>query len=134
MVLYQPSMKPIIPIAAIAVACLGAAAGWTLRDHAEGKKCSYLADGYRPFAGEYYRLPAFSDDQIPDAIVANVQQCWATHPYFGPHHSIQMVDARKVSETRYYLAFEPAGITDINLVFLVDKDNGVIDALQRSTM
>jgi len=78
----------------------------------------------------FQRLPKYPLEAVPQSIVGNIQKCWAEKPYGGPQYSLAMTDARIVSASRYYLVFEPHGIADVLLVFLVDRKTGVVEAYQ----
>lgn len=98
----------------------------------ESSACDYLNRGYQPLKGGITSLPSYPLEQVPDRVVREIQKCWAAKPYGGPQHSIRLRDARKVSSTRYYLLFEPWGITDTRLVFLVDRELGVLEGYKHS--
>ncbi|WP_097092516.1 hypothetical protein [Novosphingobium sp. Chol11] len=114
-------------------ASIGGAAGWILNDQAEGRRCNYLANGYELLPIRTERLSRSELEHVPEHVLGDIQRCWAANPYGGPQHSLALTDARKLSAARYYVAFEPLGITDVQIVFLVDRKDGVIGAFQRST-
>jgi hypothetical protein len=126
-------MKGWTAILGILAAGFGGAAGWVLNDQVESRRCNYLANGYELLSVKFESLAPYDLEHVPNHVLSSIQRCWAENPYEGPQHSIEMIDARKLSATRYYLAFSPIGITDVQLVFLVDRENGVIGAFQRST-
>ena len=127
------TMKGRTAIVCVMAASIGGAAGWILNDQAASRRCNYLANGYQLLPIRVERLSRYDLEHVPEDVLGNIQRCWAENPYGGAQHSLALTDARKLSATRYYVAFEPLGITDVQLVFLIDRKDGVIGAFQRST-
>ena len=118
-------MRGRIGIAAILPAVLLAAC-----EMAEVQKCGYLAAGY-PLsdAQEIKDLPDAGTRRVPLARFAQVQSCWAVQPFGGDNqHTLEYVETRWVSGEEYYLLFEPAGITDVQVFFHIKEPVGVVGA------
>jgi hypothetical protein len=96
--------------------------------------CEYLADGYPRLDTDLNPLPILHLEQVPNAVVSEVQKCWAAHPYGGPQHSLLLQEARKTAGNGYYLVFQPRGIEDVELVFRVNGEGRVTAGYQSSTL
>jgi hypothetical protein len=121
----------------VAIGLFGAAsatAGWFGHKATTSAGCAYTGGGYDRLNHDVLRLPSYSVEQVPNEVIGAIQKCWAAHPYGGPQHSIQLVDARKMPSGGYYILFEPLGITDIQLVFQVERTGSVVRAFQYSTL
>jgi hypothetical protein len=99
----------------------------------ESGHCDYLVDGYERLHTDLNSLPLIPLEQISEAVVGEVQKCWATHPYGGPQHSLRLQAARQAGANGYYLIFEPSGIQDVALVFQVNAESRVTGGYQSST-
>lgn len=122
-------------MAALALFAAGSAcAGWLARESADRTGCAYTAAGYGRLNGDLHSLARFALENVTDDVVGGIEKCWAAHPYGGPKHSIELVDARKAPSGGYYLMFEPLGISDVQLVFRVQRDRRVTQAFQYSTL
>lgn len=120
-----------------AIGLFGAAsatAGWIGHKAATSAGCEYTAAGYGRLNGDVLRLPKYPLKEVSDDVVGDIQKCWAAHPYGGPQHSIGLVDARKMPSGGYYLLFEPLGITDVQLVFRVQRTGRITQAFQYGTL
>lgn len=115
---------------------LGAAAfgasGWVANDFVSARACSYTANGYERLDVDLSALPEYPLERVENDVVGEIQKCWAAHPYHGPRHVLQLVDARKAADGGHYLLFEPQGITDTQLAFFIDPKRGVKGAYVRS--
>jgi hypothetical protein len=98
-----------------------------------GFDCRFLDEGYKRFDRSLTSLAEYPLENVPDEVVGSIQRCWAERPYESPQHSILLSGARVASPSRYYLIFEPWGITDMYLVFSVERGNSVVDAYTYST-
>lgn len=102
------------------IAAGGAWAGWLARGAVERSRCDYTAAGYPLLRGDIRRLPSLPLERVvSSAALGEIQKCWAANPYAGPQHSLELVDARLARDGGYYVIFEPDGINDVGVVFLV---------------
>ena len=107
-----------------AIACAGCQAG--------ARECAYLSEGYASLDGRIIAsLEPYELDRIPPSIIDDVRNCWAEKALGGDgQYTLEVVEARRASPTGYYVIFEPRGITDVKLAFLVDDEKGVIGAYE----
>ena len=96
----------------------------------EAQECAFLSEGYASFDNqEIKRLPTSGTRRVPLARFAQVQSCWAAKPFGGDNqYSLEYVETRWVSDTEYYLIFEPVGITDVHVGFLINEPQGAVKA------
>jgi hypothetical protein len=115
-----------------AVACI--VAGWIGRGLTAENSCRYTASGYGRLHGDLNRLPRYPLENVSDVVVGNIQRCWAAHPYIGPQQSLNIIGAAKAPSGGYFLVFDPWGLTDTQIVFLVDARGRVTRAFAYSTI
>jgi hypothetical protein len=116
-------------IFALAMACSPRKA----TDHGAGS-CDYLSDGYGRLRVDVEALPEIDAKKIPAQVLESIRKCWSVYPYDGPQYNLILREARVFSNSKYYVVFVPDGITDVLIVFLVDRQRGVEDAYQFGRM
>jgi hypothetical protein len=126
--------RRLVATAAVIGAVASAGAGWIARDLAAGHSCRYTARGYARLYGDLNKLPQYPLENVSDSVVADIQRCWAVHPYHGPQHSLGVIGAVKAPPGGYYLVFEPWNLTDVQVVFRVDGNGRVSRAFVYSTL
>ena len=120
-------------VALAGAATSGLIGGWWARDYVGRNECSYTAIGYERLNEDLGSLTSLPLEQVSAGVLLNIQRCWAAHPYGGPQHVLELVDARRTPIGGYYAVFEPLGITDVQLAFRVQADGQVTQAYQRGT-
>lgn len=122
---------------AAAIILVGGAAaavgGWMARDFTTAQTCDYTASGYERLTVSVHTLPKLPLESVSDDVVGKIQKCWAAHPFVGPQHAIQFVDARRAPDGGYFLLFDPLGVSDVQLVFSVDANWDVTGSHSQST-
>ncbi len=119
----------------LGTAAAGIALGWLAHQHHVDEPCRFMAQGYKKVRLDTRSLQDFPLNRVPDAALAAVQRCWASRPYIGPLRVLELVDAFEMKSGDYYLAFEPIGVTDVQIVFLIRRsDEKPVAAFQRSTL
>lgn len=94
-----------------------------------------MTRGYEAIRIDAESLRELPLDSIPEGVFPVVQRCWAGKPYMGPLHTLELVGAFETQGRDYYLAYEPSGITDVQILFLIRRgDEKPIAAFQRSTL
>jgi len=92
--------------------------------------CYSLDDGYSGFdVTEIRGLPTAGAREVPPVRFREVYSCWAENPYGGDRqYALRYVETRWLSSDEYYLVFEPAGITDVQIAFLIREPEGIVEA------
>jgi hypothetical protein len=120
---------------AFGVTAAGVALGWFAHQYCANEPCRFMAQGYKAVRLDTRSLQKFPLDQVPDRVFSAVQRCWAGKPYAGPLHVLELVDAFETKSKDYYLAFKPSGVTDVQILFLIRRDDEKpVAVLQRSTL
>ena len=112
---------------------IGAFGGWVAREKAALTECAYTAEGYKRLTDDPAKLAKHPLENVSQQALGDIQRCWAAHPYAGPQHALELVDARKLPTGGYYAIFDPSGIADVQLVFRVDRSGKVAQAFQHGT-
>lgn len=114
-----------------ALAAAGAAACQSGRG-----ECDYLRDGYAVLSSRViYDLPHYPLSRVSASTLQEVERCWAQTPYGGDlQYTLELREAREAPASRYYLIFEPRGVTDVALAFLIDEHGSVVDAFEYSML
>jgi len=119
----------------LGVAAAGMALGWFAHQYYANEPCRFMAQGYKSVRLDTRSLRKFPLDRVPDGVFLAVQRCWAGTPYEGPIHVLGLVDAFETKSRDYYLAFQPSGVTDVQILFLIShSDQKPVAAFQRSTL
>lgn len=107
---------------AVAIAIGSFGGGWLARDATSKSKCAYTARGYPPLKSRLDQLQKLALEEVVDTkIIGDIQKCWAAHPFVSPQDSLLLKDARKADADSYYVIFEPWGVTDVEVAFLVEN-------------
>ena len=122
-----------LELAKIAVVTACVAAGWFAHALAAERSCRYTTRGYASLRTDLRALPELPWDRVGNDVLGKIQRCWAAHPYQGPQYSLEFVEARKAPTGGFYVVSYPLGITDTQLVFLVDTERRVSNAYVAST-
>lgn len=102
--------------------------------NAEPEICPTTRDGYPRLSEDLSHLRPIPLDQISDTALNRVQQCHGAHPYISKQHTIYVDRAGKAPNGNTYLFFHVYGATDVQLVFVLNEDDRLIQAHQYSTL
>lgn len=122
-------------LSALSAAAAGITIGWFAHQYHASEPCRFMAQGYKSVHLDTRSLRKFLLDRVSDRAISAVQRCWVSTPYEGAIHVLKLVDAFETKSRDYYLAFEPGGVTDVQILFLIRRgDDKPVAAFQRSTI
>ena len=128
-------MSSRVIISVLSAAAAGMTLGWFAHQYHANEPCRFMAQGYKAVRLSNPSLRKFPLDSVPDGVLSAVHRCWAGKPYEGPIHVLELVDAFATKSGDYYLAFEPSGVTDVQILFLIRRsEEKPVAAFQRSTI
>jgi len=108
--------------------------GWFAQEYHAHEPCAFMEQGYKSLNLNNQLLRKISAKSVPEEVFLKVQQCWSVRPYEHPLATLQLVGVLETKSKNYYLDYEPGGMSDVRVVFLIRRDeNKPVAAFQRST-
>ena len=96
--------------------------------------CGFLSDGYTSLSENLAALADIRSEALPANARLTVERCYPSHPYDDYLGPFRFVGAKRAANGNIYLVYEPTGITDVQLVFEVGRDQRPLKAFQYSTL
>lgn len=108
--------------------------GWLASSITIGDRCPSTAHGYATLNVDTRKLEELPWRLVSTEALGEIQKCWAAHPYQGPQYSLDFFKVVKAPTGGVYVLAYPSGITDTELVFLVDAHGQLSKAFVVGTL
>lgn len=96
--------------------------------------CGFLSLGYTNLTENLAGLADIPSVAVPANARLAVERCYPIYPYNDYLGPFRFVGAKRAADENTYLVYEPIGITDVELVFELGRDQRPLKAFQYSTL